>query len=108
MFAVAFLGLGFAGLGFDLLARYTNTPGMTVVAPAIWPVESGLTKPAGSPVLVMFAHPRCPCSRASVAELAELMADCAGRVTALVVFYQPKDSAEDWALTDTWQSALSI
>lgn len=108
MFVAAFLGLGFAGLGFDLLARYTNTPGMAVVAPMRWPVESRLTKPTDSPVLVMFAHPRCPCSRASVAELAELMAGCTGRVTARVLFYKPKDSAEDWALTDTWKSALSI
>jgi hypothetical protein len=36
------------------------------------------------------------------------MAGCAGRVTACVLFFKPKNSAEDWALTDTWQSALSI
>jgi hypothetical protein len=56
----------------------------------------------------MFAHPRCPCSRASVAEFAELMAGCGDRVTARVLFYKPKDSADDWARSDTWRSALSI
>jgi hypothetical protein len=96
------------GLGFGLLARYTNTPGVEVAAPALWPVESPLAKSGGSPMLVMFAHPRCPCSRASVAELAELMAACGDRVTARVLFYKPRDSAENWARGDTWKSALLI
>jgi hypothetical protein len=108
IFIAACLGLGFVGLGFDLLARYTNTPGLAVVAPAVWPAESRLPMPAGRPMLVVFAHPRCPCSRASVAELAELMAGCTGRVTTRVLFYKPKDSPEDWVLTDTWRSAFAI
>jgi hypothetical protein len=36
------------------------------------------------------------------------MAGCSGHVAAQVLFYKPKDSPEDWALTDTWQEALSI
>jgi hypothetical protein len=108
LFVVACLWLGFVVLGFGWLMRYTNTPGVAVAAPAVWPVESRLSKPAGSPMLVMFAHPRCPCSRASIAELGELLAGCAERVTARVLFYKPKDSAGDWARSDLWQSALSI
>src|SRR5436190_17651788 len=57
IFVAACLGLGFVGLGFDLLARYANTPGRKVVAPTVWPVKSRLTKPTRLPMLVMFAHP---------------------------------------------------
>lgn len=105
---VACLALGFVGLGFASLVRYTNTPGVSVVAPAQWPSESRLAQATTRPMLVMFVHPRCPCSRASIAELAELMAASGDRLTARVLFYKPVDSAADWALTDTWRSALSI
>lgn len=108
LFVVACLWFCLVGLGFGLLARYTNTPGVAVASPTIWPVESRLAKAAGSPMLVMFAHPRCPCSRASVAELAELLAGTGNRIAAQVLFYKPKGSTEDWARSDTWKSALAI
>ncbi|MDB6139663.1 MAG: redB [Verrucomicrobiaceae bacterium] len=59
-------------------------------------------------MLVMFAHPRCPCSSASIGELATLMARCQGRLGAQVWFFQPAGETEEWARTDLWRSAATI
>src|SRR5581483_10906932 len=83
--------------GFWLLLDYQATPGAMGPAPAHWPADSRLERPAGTYHLVLFAHPRCPCTRATLAELARVMARCDGRLSAEVRFYRP---AAAWAETD--------
>jgi hypothetical protein len=56
----------------------------------------------------MFAHPHCPCTRASIGELAVLMTHCQNQIKACVVFFQPKGSSQDWPHTDLWRSAAAI
>lgn len=56
----------------------------------------------------MLAHPHCPCTRASIGELAKLMAHAQSRVTAYAMFVKPPDSSEDWEQTDLLQSAAEI
>ena len=58
------------GAGMAMLTRYDNTPGLSGQPPKQWPEESGLPRPDGTSTLVMFGHPRCPCTRASLEELA--------------------------------------
>jgi hypothetical protein len=58
--------------------------------------------------LLVFIHPQCPCSRASLGELARIIAAARDRVQTTVFFYVPPDSKEDWAHTDLWTSAASI
>jgi hypothetical protein len=56
----------------------------------------------------MLAHPHCPCTRASIGELASIMAHSQGRLTAYVLFLKPQVFSEDWEKTDLWQSAATI
>ena len=58
--------------------------------------------------LVMIVHPRCPCSRASLAELAQLMARCRDRVSATVVFVRYAGVSNHWVRSGTWQQASAI
>jgi hypothetical protein len=74
----------------------------------VWPVESGLRLDAVNPTLVMFAHPQCPCTRASVGELDRLMTLCQGKLNAQVVFVRPPGLPVDWEKTDLWASASAI
>lgn len=105
IFAVGWLVLVLAGSAW--LWRHSLTPGAEAgAAPEVWP--AGLERNTAKPTLVMFAHPKCPCTRASVGELAVLMARCQGKVDARVVFYQPKEMPADWVRSDTWQSAAAI
>jgi hypothetical protein len=56
----------------------------------------------------MFVHPQCPCTRASVGELAELLSHCPGPVRAQVIFYKPAGVSDEWVHTDLWRSAAAI
>ena len=56
----------------------------------------------------MLAHPHCPCSRASVGELAQIMAHAQGHVRAYVVFIKPAALPDDWDETDLRRSAAAI
>src|SRR5688500_6181993 len=72
--------------GMFAIFRYTNTPSTTDVAPAAWPAESRLSRSRERPTLVMFAHPHCPCTRASIAELSKLAARVSDRLAVHVLF----------------------
>lgn len=63
--------VGLVGFGLRELHAYSTTAGSTAATPETWPAESALMRGRGFTV-VMFVHPECPCSRASLAELAEI------------------------------------
>jgi hypothetical protein len=56
----------------------------------------------------MFAHPQCGCSKASLGELAVIMAHARQQLNAHVFFYVPRDQAVSWAQTDLWEDAKAI
>jgi len=96
-----------AGLGF--LWNYKSRPGMVASAPPQWPADSPLQPASDRATLVMLAHPHCPCTRASISELARVMAQARGRVTAYVLFVQPASFSEGFGeKTDLWTSATDI
>jgi len=90
------------------MVRYANTPGPSVAAQIHWPAGSLIKLDAKRPTLIMFAHPHCPCTRASIGELERLMADCQGRLSAQVWFLKPAGTPEDWTDTDLWRTASAI
>ncbi|HEV7401733.1 MAG TPA: hypothetical protein VGO11_02360 [Chthoniobacteraceae bacterium] len=94
--------------GSGALWRHANTPGHAGRTPAAWPAESSLIRAAHRKTLVMFAHPQCPCTRASIGELALLMARCGGDLDAFVVFFKPEDAAEEWTHTGSFRDAAAI
>jgi hypothetical protein len=55
-----------------------------------------------------LAHPHCPCTRATIGELASIMAHSQGRLTAYVLFLKPAGFSEEWEKSDLWRSAESI
>src|SRR5436853_844272 len=105
------LGLGWAGaavFGGHALLKYENSPGKVGQVFASWPADSTVQLANGRPTLVMAAHPQCPCTRASLAELAHLMAHVQGKVQAYVLFYSPRKSGADWQNTDLRRTAAQI
>jgi hypothetical protein len=58
--------------------------------------------------LVMLAHPRCPCTRASIEELAALMETAGDSVSAHVLFFVPREADRSWSATETRRRAESI
>ncbi|MDB6059501.1 MAG: hypothetical protein JWO95_3345 [Verrucomicrobiales bacterium] len=58
--------------------------------------------------LLLFAHPKCPCTRATIGELNRLLTRCTTNVAVHVFFLRPSTETEDWSQTDLWRSAGSI
>jgi len=102
------LWLALIGIGLGIIWDYENRPARAAAAPQFWPVESQIQRAPDCPTLLMLAHPRCPCTRASLGELALLMARSQGLVKASVLFYKPVGEPDEWARTDLWQSAAAI
>jgi hypothetical protein len=96
------------GTGIGVIWNYESTPGAATAAPAAWPTASSIEPAADRPTLVMLAHPHCPCTRASIGELARLMTQAQGRVTAYVLFVKPAGFSDGWQQTDLWASAAAI
>lgn len=96
------------GAGFLLLEVYKATPGVASDPSQRWPVASRLVADPARPNLVLFAHPRCPCTRASLSELERIMTRCQGLVTAHVLFVRPADSPGAWEQTALWRKASAI
>jgi hypothetical protein len=103
-----FFWLSAVGAGLCLLWTYENTPSSAATATDHWPEESKIQPTAGLATLVMFAHPKCPCTRASIGELALIMARCRGKLKAHVLFLKPDDTENGWNKTDLWESAAAI
>ncbi len=96
-------------LGISLLMRYDARPGISGRAPARWPDGTSIREASHDKLtLVMMAHPRCPCTRASLSELELIMARCRRRLEARVVFVTPPGTACEWAQTASWRKAASI
>ena len=96
--------------GWVTLLRYDyeTRPHESRPVPARWPTSSKIERDHDRATLVMFAHPRCPCTRASIGELALLMAHCQGRLRAHVMFFRPVGASDAGAKTDLWWSAAAI
>ena len=88
--------------------QYETTAADTAPALDRWPANDLCSLSRRRPTLVMFAHPRCPCTRASLNELELLMTHCQDRVEAHVIFLQPRSFTAEWARTDLWNSAAAI
>jgi len=87
------------GAGFQWLAQYKTTEGAQQEAPRLWPAGSSLGPSRGGSTLVLFLHPKCICSRATLGELAVIL-NGARNLSALVVFSPvdgaPLESEESW------------
>jgi hypothetical protein len=103
-----FVWLAVVVAGTIQLARYSNRPGNDNPAPVAWPANSQIPFDARRSTLVMFVHPHCPCTRASLGELEVLVAQVQGLVSAHVVVLKAVGTAANWEKTDLWRSAASI
>jgi hypothetical protein len=96
-----------AGGAFSL-AKYGATPASHVIHDINGKLPRLFGAGSDRMTLVMFVHPKCPCSDASIAEFSELMERCGNRVNAQVVVFQPSGQPDDWSRTSLVHSASEI
>lgn len=94
--------------GGRVLFKYETTAGQVGRVAANWPASSIVPRATGKPTVLMLAHPHCPCTRASIAELAQIMAHAYGKANAFVLFTKPAGAGPDWDDTDLRRSAAAI
>jgi hypothetical protein len=104
--ALVVIWLLLGGGGLAAMLRYEKAAGNPGRPPLGWPAAAG-PAPKGF-MLLLFVHPHCPCTRASVGELARIMAHVQGKVVARVIFEQPAGKPASWCRTDLWEAAQAI
>jgi hypothetical protein len=76
--------LALVAVGNYFLHERASEPGTAADAPRTWPAAPFGVAP-DKLTLVLAAHPKCPCTRASLRELARLMTDAGGHIVAHVL-----------------------
>lgn len=94
--------------GMAMLMNYQAASGSPGVTPARWPGGRELSLDQARPTLVLFAHPKCPCTRAAIEQLNRILAKHQNRVSANVVFLEATGDDGDWAGTGLWRSVSAI
>jgi hypothetical protein len=108
-FFIGPLWIGFTAFGFFSLLTYANKPGEVGKISNGWPPTSSLVANSAGPTLLIFSHPKCPCTRATARELERVMAQVQGKpLTTYVLIYKPSDRNEEWAQTDLEKKFESI
>ncbi|MEM7247304.1 MAG: hypothetical protein AAF533_18320 [Acidobacteriota bacterium] len=90
---LAWLGLVIAGHG--ALLAYQGRPAPETTAPSRLPVPRAPGDVAHQ--LLVFAHPRCPCTQASFSELERLLSRARLPVSTQVHFFRPAAPSSDWS-----------
>ena len=102
LWAIAVMG------GFWTVLNYEKTPGITLHAPTQWPTQAPVALAPTGATLVLFVHPKCPCTKATLSELAILMTHCHERLTTYLFFLSPSHFSEDWSKDSLWKQAQEI
>lgn len=110
--AIVLLGLWLSGCAIciGVLMVYSNTPGQQGEVAQILAPDSEIQLDTQRPTLVMYAHPHCPCTEASVEELTRLQARLKGKFLTCVVFYVPEDgiNEESWREDGMWDDVQRL
>jgi hypothetical protein len=95
-------------VGFGLITASDVRPATKGVPRTEWPATSQLPRSDTGWTLVMFAHPRCPCSRASIDELARVANACSGLVQVHLALVLPPGTDGSFAQTSLLGDAARI
>lgn len=94
--------------GLFVVWAYENRPGSDANAPQRWPGASALVPAGDRPTLLFVAHPQCTCTRASIQELAEVLARSPQHPRTYVLFLRPAVFDRGWEQTDLWRRASAL
>ncbi len=105
---VGLLWISAVAAGLGAITRYEYTPGPPAGAPASWPSASRISRHEGRFTLVLFAHPECPCTRASLAELGRMRTRFKGHLDTSIQFRKPGMTLAEAQSIGLWQTAAEF
>jgi hypothetical protein len=83
--------------GIRRIWAYEGTPGEQTSVPATWPGSSLVSVDRERATLMMFVHPLCACTRASLTELREALDTMDGSPSVWIVLLSPHGIVKDWS-----------
>jgi len=92
-------------VGSNALLEYDFTSAQAASPPLASPPSATATT---APTLLMFAHPQCPCTRASIEALREILAHKDIAISAQIHFFSPVGATDAWVQAENWQAAAAI
>ncbi len=107
-FGVTAAWLAMVLLGLGHLLDYATTPGDPGDPSPVWPSGASIAAAADRPTLVMALHPHCPCSRASLEELARIIYRCRDRVNVQILLFAPSAAPAGWTDTGLRSAATAM
>jgi hypothetical protein len=96
------------GAGLVLVSHFENTSQASSTQSTQWPADSPVQLAQQGNTLLMFAHPHCPCTKASLQELGRILQKSRQPIVAHVFFVSPARYPSKWTLTDLWRNAAAI
>jgi hypothetical protein len=99
--------LGLAA-GFGCLMAYQTRAGVAAASPSAWPAGTGLQFDSHRYNLVLFAHPKCPCTQATLAELETVLTRRGNEIKSTLCVFDPEGAPPDWTQTSLVQKAKAI
>ena len=92
-------------VGVGAMVKYQSTPGKVGVAPHL----IACMKSPKKGQLLVFLHPQCECSIATVDELQRMMTHAHGALATSIYFYKPSSAPDSWCTaTRLWNAANLI
>lgn len=106
VFAVIYLAALLAGQALSI--GYETTPGEAGASPGNFPANCGIERKEGMMTVLVFIHPMCSCSRATLAELEKIISRCHDRIRPTIILLLPEGVGPDWENTEVCEYARSI
>jgi hypothetical protein len=76
--------------------EYDSTAASVAAPPVQWPDGCALTLDRERPTLLVFVHPKCPCTRATIRELDRFLVRYRNRITVRIIILEPDNPSLDW------------
>src|SRR5713226_2476071 len=90
------LWLGLIVGGYAWLLRYSFAAGKASASPPAIPSSVASPAPSARAQLFLALHPRCPCSRATLSELAKILSRAPEACDVTVLMYKPEGEPDSW------------
>ena len=94
--------------GLCWMSDYAASPGPAAKAASRWPDGATIPRDTGLPTLVLFIHPQCPCTAATLEELDRLLGHVGDRVATSVLVYSDEALGPEWTRSSSWSRAQRI
>lgn len=98
-------------VGLAAVYRHAKAPGDPGAPARTWPtaaIVAGPSVASGRSRLAFFVHPRCPCTRVAVGELARLVARAEAPLDVDVLVFRPAGEPASWARSASRAEAAAI